>query len=41
MRIVTLKAMLILQMLTGAAGKPFQQYFVASPVKTPSNISTT
>jgi hypothetical protein len=39
MRIVTVKTMLILQILTGAAGKSFQQYFMASPVKTPSKIS--
>lgn len=39
MRIVTAKAMLILQILIGAAGKSFQQYFMESPVKTPSNIS--
>jgi hypothetical protein len=38
-RIVTVKARLILQILTGDAGKSFQHYFVASPVKTPSNIS--
>jgi hypothetical protein len=39
MRIVTVKAMLILQILIGAAGKSFQQYFMASHLKTPSNIS--
>jgi hypothetical protein len=39
MRIVTVKAMLILQILIGTDGKSFQQYFMASPLKTPSNIS--